>query len=49
MFDWLSNNNQTEIKGGIREGKIGEGGYEEIILCETCRFTVPPAVAILNY
>ncbi len=30
------------------------GGYERIILClrliwETCRFTVPPAVALMNY
>ncbi len=43
------------MEGGLeRERQTGEGRYEEIILClsptcETCRFTVSPAVAILNY
>ncbi len=37
-----------------REGQIGEGGCEETFHClsqtwETCRFTVPPAVALSNY
>jgi hypothetical protein len=36
------------------KGQIGEGGCEETFHCfsqtwETCRFTVPPAVALLNY
>jgi hypothetical protein len=45
--------------GGIRDGeivdgKIEEGGCEETFFClrltlKTCRFTVPPAVALLNY
>ena len=45
-------------EGGIRDGKIGngqieEGGCEETFHCltqtkEKCRFTVPPAVALLN-
>jgi hypothetical protein len=35
-------------------GEIGKGGCEETIYClsltqETCRFTVPPAIAFLNY
>jgi hypothetical protein len=46
-------------RGGIwgrwsGEGRIGEGGLKGIILCfsltyETLRFTVPPAVSLLNY
>ncbi len=44
-------------EGVIRDGKIGKGrggGCEETFLCliqtkEKCRFTVPPAVALLNY
>ncbi len=37
------------------EREIGEGGYEETIIClnptnlRTCWFTVPPAVALLSY
>jgi hypothetical protein len=46
-------------RGRDREGEIGkrqivEGGCKETFHClsqtwETCRFTVPPAVALLNY
>ncbi len=46
-------------RGRDRGGEIGkrqivEGGCEETFLClslnwEACRFTVPPAVALLNY
>ncbi len=46
-------------RGRDREGEIGkrqivEGGCEETFHCwrqtwETCRFTVPPPVALLNY
>jgi len=46
-------------RGRDRDGEIGkrqivEGGCEETFHCwsqtwETCRFTVPPAVALLNY
>ena len=46
-------------RGRDRAGEIGkrqivEGGYEWTFHClsqtlETCRFTVPPAVALLNY
>jgi hypothetical protein len=40
--------------GGIGKGQIREGGYEWTYLCliqtkEKCRFTEPPAVALLNY
>ncbi len=40
--------------GEIEKGQIEEGGCEETFLCliqtkETCRFTVPPAVALFNY
>jgi hypothetical protein len=40
--------------GEIREGEIGEEGREETFHCfiqtiEKCRFTVPSAVALLNY
>jgi hypothetical protein len=45
-------------EGGIKDGEIGkgkieEGGCEETFHCliqtkETCRFTAPPAVALLN-
>ena len=36
------------------QGQIGEGGCEKTFHCliqtkEKCRFTVPPAVALLNY
>ena len=39
--------------GQIREGEIEEEGCEETFHCliqtkEKCRFTVPPAVALLN-
>jgi hypothetical protein len=39
---------------GYGKGQTGEGGCEETFLCliqtkEKCRFTVPPAVALLNY
>jgi hypothetical protein len=39
--------------GEIEKGQIEEGGCEETFHCliqtkETCRFTVPPAVALLN-
>ena len=38
----------------IRDGEIEEGGCEETFLClslncEACRFTVPSAVALLNF
>ncbi len=44
-------------EGGIKEGKIreiGEEGCEETFHCliltkEKCRFSEPPAVALLNY
>ncbi len=47
-------------EGGIRDGgkivdgEIQEGGCEETLFClsltkKTCRFTVPLAVALLNY
>jgi hypothetical protein len=46
-------------EGGIKDGKIGkrqigEGVCEETFQCliqtkEKCRFTEPPAVALLNY
>ncbi len=41
-------------EGEIGKGQIREGGYEWTFHClsqtwETCRFTVPPAVALLNY
>jgi hypothetical protein len=40
--------------GEIGKGQIREGGYEWTFYClsqtwETCRFTVSPAVALLNY
>ncbi len=40
--------------GEIGKGQIGEGGCDETLLClilnwEACTFTVPPAVALLNY
>ena len=40
--------------GEIGKGQIEEGGCEETFHCliltkEKCRFTVPPAVALLNY
>ncbi len=40
--------------GEIGKEQIGEGGCEETLHCwsqtwETCRFTVPPAVALFNY
>ena len=40
--------------GEIGKGQIVEGGCEETFHCwsqtsETCRFTVPPALALLNY
>jgi hypothetical protein len=40
--------------GEIGKGQIGEGGCEKTFHCliqtkEKCRFTVPPAVALLNY
>jgi hypothetical protein len=40
--------------GEIGKGQIEEGGCEETFLClslnwKACRFTVPPAVAILVY
>ncbi len=41
-------------EGEIGKGQIGEGGCEETFHCliltkEKCRFTEPPAVALLNY
>ncbi len=43
-----------DMDGEIGNGQIGEGGCEETFLCfiqtkEKCRFTVPPAAALLNY
>jgi hypothetical protein len=43
-----------DMDGEIRRGQIGEGGCEETFHCLSqtwvaCRFTVPPAVALLNY
>ncbi len=40
--------------GEIGKGRIREGGCDETLLClslnwESCRFTAPPAVALLNY
>jgi hypothetical protein len=39
---------------GVFRGRIGEGGFEGIILCvsltqETFRFAVPSAFALTNY
>ena len=41
-------------EGEILEGEIEEGACEETFLClsltlKTCRFTMPPVVALLNY
>ena len=46
-------------EGGIRDGKIGDGEIERggceytflwlSLIWDTCRFTVPPAVPLLNY
>ena len=43
-----------DMYGEIGKGQIGEGGCEETFHCliqtkGKCRFTVPPAVALLNY
>ena len=43
-----------DMDGEIGKGQIREGGCEETFLClslncEACRFTVPSAVAPLNY
>jgi hypothetical protein len=43
-----------DTDGEIGKGQIREGGYEWNYLCliqtkEKCRFTEPPAVALLNY
>ncbi len=50
MFYWLRSRDGGFLKGGIWDGRIGEGECELIILCpslvwEILRFTVPPAVA----
>ncbi len=48
--DWRG----RDTDGEIGKRQIGEGGCEETFHClslnwEACRFTVPPAVALLNY
>jgi hypothetical protein len=58
MIYVLSNNNPTdqgdEMEGGRVLERLEREDMKLIILClsptcETCRFTVPPAVALLNY
>jgi hypothetical protein len=59
LSNWLRRRDGGFGEGGIGdgellEGEIEEGGCEETFLClsltlKTCRFTMPPAVALLNY